>query len=86
MNAAQNGFFSSCYVIYDQKKGRKLEINERDERFENLKRKFADNEYLNQQNVMKNMVLERTDYQGHYKLAKIVHEKLYQLMEDKHKK
>ena len=32
------------------------------------------------------MVLESTDYQGHYKLAKIAHEKLYQLMEDKHRK
>ena len=38
---------SSCYGIYDQNKNIKLEINELDPRFEALKKKFADNEYLN---------------------------------------
>jgi hypothetical protein len=62
MNNAQNGFMSSCYGIYDQAKQRKLEINELEPRFETLKRKFADNEFLNKYHVMKNMVLETSDY------------------------
>lgn len=86
LNHAQNGFMSSCYGIFDQAKQRKLETNELEPRFEALKRKFADNEFLNKYHVMKNMVLETADYQGHYKLMKIVNEKLYQLMEEKHRK
>ena len=47
LNEAQNRFMSSCYAIYDQQRGRKLELTELDQRFERLKQKYCDNEHLN---------------------------------------